>query len=189
MNQDTPVFACVHTPKREHPPATRADRLLSLVLRTGILFVLWAILSGFFDAFHLTLGAISSLFVAWLSQDLWPPEGRLFHKPATFAKLAAYIVWLLWEIVKANWHVMKLALHPDHLGAIDPQIVRFRSAMTSKLGLTILANSITLTPGTITVYVDERGWFTVHALDSELAGGVPGDMEAKLVNIFGGGNV
>ena len=52
-----------------------------------------------------------------------------------------------------------------------------------------MANSITLTPGTITVYVDERGWFTVHALDSELAAGVPGDMDSKLVAIFGGGNV
>ena len=146
MNQDTPVYACVRTPKREEPSATRAGRLISLALRTGILFVLWAILSGFFDAYHLTLGVLSSLFVAWLSQDFWPPEGHLFRKPAMVAKLAAYIVWLLWEIVKANWHVMKLALHPRHLEAIDPQIMRFKSAMTSKLGLTILANSITLTP-------------------------------------------
>ena len=110
----------------------------------------------------------------------------MFRRPAMALKLVGYAVWLLKEIVKANIYVMRISLSPRAMKVIDPQIVRFRSRMTSKLGLTILANSITLTPGTITVYVDERGNFTVHALDGELAAGVPGDMETKLVDIFGG---
>ncbi len=190
MNQeDPPLFVCMHGPGDAQRPAGRADRLVSLLLRACILFALWVILSGFLDAFHLTLGAAASLFVAWLSHDLWPPEGRLFRKPAMFLRLAGYVCWLFTQIVKANWHVLKLALHPRPTSVIDPRLVRFKSAMRSKLGLTILANSMTLTPGTISVYVDERGWFTVHALDAELAAGVPGDMEARLVAIFGGGNV
>lgn len=186
MKNDVPASSCLVQGTQDNRPPSRADKTLSLLLRALILFALWAVLSGFFDSFHLTVGACSSLFVAWLSEEFWPPEGRMFRRPAMAFKLAGYALWLLKEIVKANIYVMRISLSPRAMKVIDPQIVRFRSRMTSKLGLTILANSITLTPGTITVYVDERGNFTVHALDGELAAGVPGDMETKLVDIFGG---
>ncbi len=171
-------------PEIKHP---RLDKALSLALRFGAIYALWVILSGFFDIFHLTLGAACSVFVAVISADLFPPEVRHFRRIKAVLGMAAYLAWLLVEIIKANVWVFYLVMHPRMSQKIDPVMVSFRSKLRSKLALTLFANSITLTPGTITVSVDERGFFVVHGIDRKSAEGLPGVMEEKIARIFGEG--
>jgi len=132
----------------------------------GILFAFWLVLSGLFDAIHLAAGLFSALLVAALThrlQILEPaPSGERIHLArAPWPRLFLYLLWLLREVVKANLQVLRVVLHPRL--PIDPVLVRFRTHLTTDLAKTILANSITLTPGTITVQVsgDE---FLVHSL-------------------------
>ena len=134
-----------------------------------MLFGFWLILSGQFDVFHLAVGVIGAAGVALLSHqlqwfDVGDGEGVSHHLAATpWVRQGFYAVWLLREIVIANWQVMRIVLHPRL--PIDPTLVHFQSQLTSDLGVTILANSITLTPGTITVHAGEnRGEFVIHAL-------------------------
>ena len=134
-----------------------------------LMALVWIILSGQFDYFHLSLGAVSSLMVAYFSSDL------LFDRPLAGARWRAvlaflgYLPWLFHEIILANWHVLKLCFSPRMKERLDPRLVSFQSSLKSELSLVTLANSITLTPGTITVRVTVDGEFLVHALDARSA--------------------
>jgi len=68
---------------------------------------------------------------------------------------------------------------------INPKIINFQSKLKSDISLVTFANSITLTPGTITVYVSSEGDFHVHAIDDKSAAGLPGEMEARVAKAFG----
>jgi multicomponent Na+:H+ antiporter subunit E len=145
----------------------------------------WVVLSGKFDAFHLSLGVVSCLIVTVMS-------GRLLIASTTVAGFASkwvgfirYLPYLLFEILKANIHVLRLVFHPRMAELINPRIITFKSGMTDEMGLFILANSITLTPGTITVYVSTYGNYSVHAIDDVCARSLPGEMERRVANIFG----
>ena len=150
-----------------------------------IMFVVWVMLSGKFDAFHLSLGLISCAIVSYLSSDL------LFSYPQTKGFLSQcvgfvrYIPWLMLEIFKANLHVTYLAFHPRMMELIDPRIIKFRSELKSDLALVTFANSITLTPGTITVSVSIDGDFKVHAIDKASGDPLPGEMEQRIAKVFG----
>jgi len=100
-------------------------------------------------------------------------------------RFALYIPYLLLEVLKANIHVMVLVFHPRMMQLIDPRIITFRSFLTSEMALTTFANSITLTPGTITVFVTDYGEFHVHAIDVKSGEGLPGDMEKRIARVFG----
>ena len=67
---------------------------------------------------------------------------------------------------------------------IDPRIFKFQSRLQKDLALVTFANSITLTPGTITVYVNVNGTFTVHALDQKSREALPGHMEKRIASVF-----
>jgi len=89
------------------------------------------------------------------------------------------------EIVKANLHVTYLVFHPRMMDLIDPRIIKFRSKLKSDMALVTFANSITLTPGTITVDVSLDGDFKVHAIDKASGEPLPGEMEARIAKAFG----
>ena len=150
-----------------------------------IMFGVWVVLSGKFDAFHLSLGLISCGIVAYLSSDLLfsspKPRGLLVQ----WARFLRYIPWLMVEITKANLHVTYLVFHPRMMELIDPRIVKFRSKLKSDLALVTFANSITLTPGTITVDVSIDGDFKVHAIDKASGDPLPGEMERRIAKAFG----
>ena len=155
--------------------------ILTFIIMCGT----WVLLSGKFDAFHLSLGVISCALVAYFSSDF------LFSSPkprvvlSQWVRFATYIPWLMVEIAKANLHVMKLVLHPRGMDMIDPHIVKFRSKLKSDLALVTFANSITLTPGTITVSVSLDGDFKVHAIDKASGDPLPGEMEQRIAKAFG----
>lgn len=157
---------------------------VSFFLTFILMFLTWVVLSGNFSTLLVSLGVISSLLVAWFFHDLLFPNVT-FRYPGIFFGFIAYIPWLILEIVKANFNLMYLIFHPRMKELIDPHITVFQTNLTSALPITILANSITLTPGTITVTATADGLFSVHAIDRQSAEALPGTMLAKVADIYG----
>ncbi len=147
-----------------------------------ILFALWLLLSGHYDLFHISLGVICSALVAYFSHDLLFPEFQWRRNTGVAFRFICYIPWLFYQIILANIHVAKRALHPRM--PIDPAIIQFKTKLSSDLALSTLANSITLTPGTITVDIRDGKYF-VHALTNEVAESLlSGEMENKVASIY-----
>jgi multicomponent Na+:H+ antiporter subunit E len=127
------------------------------------MFGFWLLLSGLFDVFHLTLGVISSALVSFLSADMLIQDPGKGGGLAIAFRFAGYIPWLLYQIVLSTIHVTLLALHPKMLEQIDPTVVTFKTRLQTTVARVALANSITLTPGTITIRIED-GVFYVHAI-------------------------
>jgi multicomponent Na+:H+ antiporter subunit E len=161
-----------------------AGKGFGIIVTSCIMFLFWILLSGFFDAFHLISGVICCGIVALISHDLLV-KGKDEKILAKSIRLLLYIPWELWQIVLANIDVAYRVLHPKM--PIDPGVIEFETSLRSDFALVTLANSITLTPGTITILVEpERGKFLVHAIDKE-----PGDallvdqtMQKKVAGIY-----
>lgn len=166
---------------RSHRPGLE---ILPRILTFFILFFLWLILSGQFDSFHITLGVISCLMVTYFSGDLLFPGTRKTGLIRLGFRVALYVPWLLYQVLMANFHILYLVFHPRMMDLIDPSIIRFQSKLKDELPLVIFANSITLTPGTITVYVSVDGDFQVHAIDRKSGEPLPGEMEARIIRAF-----
>lgn len=145
----------------------------------------WVVLSGKFDLFHLTLGVASCAVIALYTCDFLFPHARLESLPGEWWRFIRYIPWLLYQVFIANLHVMYLVFHPRMRELIDPKIIRFESRLKSDMARFIFANSITLTPGTITVYVTVNGEFTVHVIDQPSGTSLPGEMEERVGDIMG----
>ena len=161
------------------------QRKSSFVISFLILLLFWVVFSGRFDLFHLSLGMISCAIVAWFVSDLSIPNPRPVGIFRLWFNFLLYFPWLIWQILLANFHVMSLVLSPNMMERIDPHILRFRSRIRDELGLVTFANSITLTPGTITVHISAYGDLSVHAIDKDSAAALPGEMEARVARIFG----
>lgn len=131
-----------------------------------ILFALWLVLSGMFDLFHISLGVICIALVAYLSSDLLFPDFQWGRSARIAYRFIRYIPWLFYQIILANIHVAKIALNPRM--PMDPAIIQFKTKLTGDLALVTFANSITLTPGTITVDMRDGKYF-VHAIDPAVA--------------------
>ncbi len=142
-----------------------------------VLYVFWLLLSGFFTAFLLSAGAGAALAVVWFARrmDLVDGEGHPIHLGP---KVMLYWPWLLKEIVKSAWDVSRIIMHPKL--PISPTLVRFKPGQRTDVGLVIHANSITLTPGTITIEASS-GEFLVHGLTRRGAEGtVQSEMDRRI---------
>ena len=168
------------------PPTPSEKSHLPAIVTFCVCMITWLLLSGKFDVFHIALGVVSSAIVTATSGDMLLKTRRLGGLPGSWMRFIAYIPWLLFQILRANMHVMRLVFHPRMLDLIDPRMVIFQSQLDDEMARFILANSITLTPGTITVYVSIYGKFTVHAIDKPSGEGLPGEMEARVAAIRGG---
>lgn len=161
-------------------------RFHSFLLTFPLMMLVWVVLSGKFDAFHLGCGVFSCALVAWFSGDLLFPYGLKRHSAwILFVRFPAYLPWLLYQIFLANMHLLKLTFSPRIKDAISPRVIRFHSKLKSELAITAFANSITLTPGTITVRVSYDGDFVVHAIDKASADPLPGEMEERIARALG----
>lgn len=140
--------------------------------------VLWLVLSGYFSPFLLGLGAASVLFVlavAW-RMDVVDHESQPTHLYPL--RWVAYMFWLGREIVRSNLDVARRVLDPRL--PISPTVVRLRTSQRSAAGRVIYANSITLTPGTVTIDV-EGEYIEVHALTAEAAEALrEGEMDRRV---------
>jgi multicomponent Na+:H+ antiporter subunit E len=144
-----------------------------------IMLSFWVILSGMFDAFHLTLGVISCLLVSHFSGKMLFEGLRIGVRTRQIFGMLAYCPWLLWAIVLSSLQVAYIVLHPQMLDKMEPQLIRFKTKLKSNFARVTFAQSITLTPGTITVSMQDNE-MTVYALTRSAAEGLPGEMERRI---------
>lgn len=147
-----------------------------------LLYGFWITLSGKYDLFHLSLGFLCSFLVGCVSHDLLFEDIKAKNRLISILRFVRYLPWLIYQIILANIHVASLALSPRM--PIDPKIIRFKTKLMSDLSIVTLANSITLTPGTITMDIID-GEFYVHALSKKVADDLlTGEMEQRVASIF-----
>ncbi len=144
------------------------------MLRTAILtfdlFILWLLLSGYFTPMLLVLGVISCLFTMMIAYRMKIIDSEGLPAQFSIFALLKYLAWLLKEIAKSNWAVSKVVAAPDR--QIRQKLFDVPASQASDIGKVIFANSITLTPGTITVET-EADHFLIHAVTEQAA-----DMDA-----------
>jgi len=152
-----------------------------------ILFILalliWAFLTWPLDFQHLIIGILVSGLVAFMTGDMFAPLETMKRQEKEKMSLSGlvkrihvlksvtrylwflyYIPLFIWECIKANIDVAYRVGHPDL--PINPGIVKVKTTLKSDTGLTFLANSITLTPGTMSVDIDqENGFLYIHWID------------------------
>ena len=156
---------------------------MRLVSLSVTLFVFWLALSGHYQALIIGFGVVSCLLVAWLAHrmDLADREGHPIHLGLSGL---LYVPWLAWQILKSTVDVTRLILNPAM--PIDPRIERVPSTQTGAVGHVTFANSITLTPGTVSVELDP-GTVEVHALTKELMDDLKtGEMDSKATDMAQG---
>lgn len=149
---------------------------------TAALFVLWLLLSGHYEPLIIIFGLLSCAFVAWVAyrMDVVDHEGHPIH--LTW-RAVTYWLWLLWQIVKSNIDVARIILNPRL--PIKPQVVWVKASQIDDLGHVIYGNSITLTPGTVTIDV-VGDQIEVHALADQFAEDLKtGDMDRRVTEMEG----
>lgn len=127
------------------------------------LMLFWLALSGHFTPFLIGAGLLSVLLTVWLAHRMGVLDSE-GHPTQLFPGALTYFPWIIGEIVKSAWAVTRIILDPRL--PISPTMTTVRSTQRTAAGIATYANSITLTPGTVTVAVkgDE---LAVHALVRE----------------------
>ncbi len=157
-----------------------------------VLFILWLLLSGKFETKLLLMGFFASIIVSYLCMPLFmirrrndkEGEGEIFALDLNYIKLFGYFFWLLKEVFKAGIHVVGIICRQKRDNV--PRIVYFSMPYQNPMASILLANSIILTPGTITLDVSDDGIFEVHAIDEPMAADLlTGDMALRVGALFG----
>lgn len=130
-----------------------------------VALVVWCVLTWPADLQNLIAGVIVCGLATWVAGHIFVGRAHLLAHPGRYLVfLFQYLPLFLWEVLKANVDVAYRVLHP--LRPIRPGIVEVKTTLVSDIGLTFLANSITLTPGTMTVDIDrEQGRLYIHWID------------------------
>ncbi len=180
INHDVRVQATV---RPSLPPSpSLMPHLLTLMILLTTAWMLW---SGPYTLHHglLQVFAVGSILgTLWLTLRMEKSSGEPSRWPNPL-RLALYLPWFTLEVVKSAWDVTRIVLSRDM--PMSPRMVRVKATQKTDFGKAIYANSITLTPGTITL--DVRGdILLVHALTKETAEGVEtGVMDAKVTAFEG----
>ncbi len=144
-----------------------------------IYFILWIIFNGNITleicVFGVLVAALLFAFTCRFMDYSIRKEIWIYQR---LGKLIRYVLVLVREVIKANLGVIRLILSQKE--EIQPVLVTFHSDLKSPVSQTLLANAITLTPGTITVLL-ENGDYTVHCLDEELAEGMDRSVFTELI--------
>lgn len=170
------------------PPAVEGRRkeggkALPTIALAAALLALWLVLSGHYTALLISFGVICTGLVVWFARRmrLVDPEGVFLH---LFPGLVGYWIWMVKEIFVSNVRVARIVLSPSL--PIRPALVHYRASQETDLGRVLFANSITLTPGTITTEVAGDD-FRIHALEWLFVDGVEeGEMDARVLTLEGG---
>ncbi|GLQ07100.1 Na+/H+ antiporter subunit E [Sneathiella chinensis] len=154
-------------------------------MRTASLFLVllavWLLLSGIYTPLLIGFGVVSCALVAFIARrmDVADREGHPIHLGP---RIITYWFWLVVEIIKANVDVAKCVLMPKTY--LRPSMFTTKATQKSDLGKVIYANSITLTPGTVTVDLDDDV-VLVHALTTGSADGVKsGEMDRRVTELM-----
>tara|TARA_R110002096_G_scaffold59584_4_gene149296 strand:- start:18 stop:497 length:480 start_codon:yes stop_codon:yes gene_type:complete len=157
--------------------------LKTVILSFTSLFILWLLLSGYFKTNLIIFGVVSCALVTYLSIRLKIYSSH-HERIKINLRLPLYIPWLLKEITKSNIHVARCILSSSN--RLQPQTVCSRPSQKTTTGLAVHANSITLTPGTISVDINNNE-ILVHALTDHTAQGIiDGDIDKRVTKLEGG---
>lgn len=159
---------------------------LNLAVSFISLMIFWIIMSGFLDFIHLAMGVLSVVSVMFINYKLY--SHRFFEddiediNQLRFGRAFYYMLWMIYQILLAGFHVVSVIIRPKM--PITPSILTFKTDLPSSHAKMILGNSITLTPGTLTV--DIKGdTFTVHALNEHSYEGIVNDdMPRQVLKLF-----
>lgn len=155
-------------------------RFLPPLIFCAVLWVLW---SGMYEPLMLSFGLASCVLVAWLASRMEIVDSNE-SAPLILLRMVGYLPWLTVEIVKSNIDVAKRVWHPSL--PISPTIVTVKASQKTALGLVLHANSITLTPGTLSIDVED-GEIEVHSLAEELVAAFDdGEMDKRVTRLEGG---
>ncbi len=153
------------------------------------ILVMWFIMSQIFhEKKFIFFGFLSSLIISLFCLDSLAMDGiksnkRYFILHINIFKFLGYFIWLLGQIVISSLDVTKVIFSGK--GAIEQQIVWFRADYDNPAARALLANSITLTPGTVTMDIYDDGIYSVHALTNGAAQGLlNGEMQKKVAGVF-----
>lgn len=158
-------------------------RLLPHPLLTPILALIWVLLANSLSPGHILLGLLLGWSIPIFTLRFWPEEVRL-RRPLV---LLRFIAVVLYDILVANFNVAYLILRgPRHL---EPGFVVVPLSISSELGISLLANTISLTPGTVSSWLSpDRRSLVVHGLDvrdpADLAATIKQRYEAPLLEVF-----
>jgi len=133
----------------------------TLTLKTCAFFLIWLLLSESFNGVHMGMGILVAFGVAWLNTQR--SSTRLSIRGW---RMVWYFPWLVGRILQSGFHLSALILHPAL--PIDPKMIRHQTKLQDDGSIVLLGNSITLTPGTITVELDSQD-LIVHAMDDRSA--------------------
>ena len=167
----------------------KSHPILNILELFVLLLVLWFVMSGIFETKFIIFGVTSCVIITLICVRVMvvgglKTESTYFVLNVNYFKFFIYFLWLVKEIIKAAIYVSKISLFKAK--KINPQVVWFKADYDNPVAAALLANSITLTPGTITVDIFDNGIFSVHALDDSLAEGVlSGDMQARVAKVYG----
>ncbi|AAZ68226.1 Na+/H+ antiporter subunit E [Ehrlichia canis] len=153
-----------------------------------ILFIFWLTLSGYFDLFFITLGAVScitTLLITRILKNAIPSnENYIYHQSRTqILHFLSYFSWLIQQVILSNIHIIKKVW--NFRTRINPSIFKvIQTKQTTGLNALIVANSITFTPGTVSIDVTDTTPYkiTVLAIDEESMSGVV-DIDNKATNL------
>jgi multicomponent Na+:H+ antiporter subunit E len=158
----------------EEAPVERQTTRTRLVSRTtlskgiatfGVTFAFYLLVAGSLTTFNLATGSLTAALSAIVFSNItFVTSPALKRSTLRVLRMGLFVPYLVWEIVKANLVIAYIILHPDL--PIDPEMRRFRAAVWGGLPVTTLANSITLTPGTLSVDVDRDG-LKIHTLTGD----------------------
>ncbi|MBQ6971660.1 MAG: Na+/H+ antiporter subunit E [Synergistaceae bacterium] len=146
-----------------------------------VYFLLWLVFNGRITLEICAVGAVLSAALDFFIRKVFRLNltvHNLIRTARILPEILVYIAVLLAEIVRANLSITRLVLAPEI--AVEPCLVKFRTPLKSEAARVALANSITLTPGTITVSLDGDE-LLVHALNREIAGGLEGSLFERLL--------
>jgi multicomponent Na+:H+ antiporter subunit E len=159
-----------------------------IMMEFMILFIVWVLFSEHYQLRYLIMGLCASALVTYLTHDfLYNPQGKTVKYEVTLIfssilHLVTYTCWLILAIIKANIQIAMIIIKLKM--PIDPGFVKFETGLRRKVSLVTLANSITLTPGTITVEL-RNYTYLVHSLVRESAGDLEtGLMQRKIGIVF-----
>ena len=152
-----------------------------------LFFAMWVLLTFSIELQEIMVGLVVAFVATLLTRDLFPDEMLKFFNPRRLLWAILYIPYLIYYIILANFDVAYRVLNPDL--PITPGIIKVKTTLESEMAKTILANSITLTPGTLTVEIDGDNyyihWINITTEDPEKQRQIIIDkFERMLMSIF-----
>lgn len=156
--------------------------MLYFVSSVLVAYAFWLVLSGHFTLTLMLIGAVSSVAVVALASRMAVID-REGHPIYLIIGAMWYWPWLLWQIIKSGLDVSRIIVTPSL--PISPTLINVKSSQKTAVGIVTYANSITLTPGTVSLYVRDNT-IEVHAITRAMAESLEaGEMDRRVTAMAG----